>query len=1451
MRKLNLVFLASLLVSVVVLSVATWCLHEYQVKRNASAFLDLAHKAETDGKLAKAVESLNHYLSLIKDDGETYKWYARLLDEMYAEVPRRQELVLNVYQEALRFNPDDTQLKRRCADLAMTPFLNRTNDARTHLTALLDNYPKDSKDPDPGKAEIEELLAECFARESKFEEADGLYEDAIRIDKTRLSSYVKLAELRRKDLRREPEKADKLIDKMVELNPNSGLAYLNRYKYYKQFPPPPKESHPASDLQNALKLAPDDAEVLLAAANNALATKKLDDARMLIQKGFDLHPKNSQFAIALANLELAEKHPDRAEAVLRKAYKTKPETDIAFYLARVLILEGKLEGEGQAEGYIGILRSRGFGDSIVRVLVGLMYMQKGLWNEAISEIEGAQAILKSRYPVINDQLTMMLAECYHRTGREEQRLAALQGISGSAGAAVSEASQLELAQALTKSGGPGELDQALRILQSLADRHPELELEIARLMVGRTLRQPKDQRDWKGVDRQIDKAAKALNSDKPAVAEAFTLLRAQVMEAKGDADKARDYLSAAAAKDPKNLSYVVTLSQIAMRQSDKNGEALSILDEAEKKLGRSRVLQLARLAYWGAKGGLKAKVEVGKIADAIKQAPAAEQPLYLEQLAMTEKQLGELALARQYLTELLAMPPEFLPPEGRLQILATLFDWTLEEGQTAEAKKLIDRIVKLENPNLKEGETVPEKDLKGTYWRFAQAAYLITGEVSKRAQGSKESPPGLEGKTEEIEKARQYAEEITAARPQWWGGPLLQAQIAELNGQRVETIMELQRAVELGYTRPGAVQKLISLLIEENRYDDVDRLIERLRNQTNSSVDLRLPLMVNALRKKDYKRAIPLAQELYENSPRYIDHLNLGRYLMLAEKTQEAGDQFRVAVEKGGGVPDTWVTYVKYLVLTGKLEEARNKVEEARKALPPDRSTLPLAECLWTIGENAQAEAMVEKALKEKRDDPATLQLAATFYLAQGRTAEGMKWLEALSAPAPGATSADLAWANRTKAKALLRTRRKEDLKTAFGLVERNLKDNPSSVPDLQVKAMILAYQPEPEQRLMAIEELEKLDEARDLEADDQFLLAQLYLNEKRDDTKYQDEMLKVLVEHKSTNPQHLANYVAFLISRKKLDKAGRWLGQLNKADKQGALALATQAILLKASNPDAPSPPKLRNLLVSHGQKFPELIGTVAALLANYGFPAEAETAYKEYIARDPKKPERVLALASFLAGQKGRTTEALDLLSRAWQTCPPEQVAMAALSLYDAPSVTEAQRKQVEIWLAEARRKRADLFVLSNKLAAIWIRQGRFDEAEELYRGVLTSNPDSSEALNNLAWLVALRYPDKTDEALEKINRAIKVQGSTASLIDTRAVVLIRAKKLKDAIDALNEATKMDGKNFNVALHLAWALRDDGKKDAAKAAFKKAVDLGWKADRSDPLERSHIDQVRQDLGL
>ena len=148
------------------------------------------------------------------------------------------------------------------------------------------------------------------------------------------------------------------------------------------------------------------------------------------------------------------------------------------------------------------------------------------------------------------------------------------------------------------------------------------------------------------------------------------------------------------------------------------------------------------------------------------------------------------------------------------------------------------------------------------------------------------------------------------------------------------------------------------------------------------------------------------------------------------------------------------------------------------------------------------------------------------------------------------------------------------------------------------------------------------------------------------------------LLDLKVRNPQHLAHFVNYWIGRNQLDQADRWLAELKKAEPQGLPALELEARLLDLRK----RKPELLALLEARGREVPDQIGPVADLLNRYGFAKEAEAAYKAFVARDPKQPERALALAQFLARQD-RVPEAMEILKKAWSTCRPEQVAAAAL--------------------------------------------------------------------------------------------------------------------------------------------------------------------------------------------
>src|SRR5271165_4363021 len=113
MRKLNLVFLLGVVMALLVLGGAAYFVRGRRVQRNASALLDSARKDEEQGEGAKAAEALRQYLSLRPRDGKTWRWYARVLDGVATDTRRRDQVYL-VYKEALRYNPGDPALKRRC-----------------------------------------------------------------------------------------------------------------------------------------------------------------------------------------------------------------------------------------------------------------------------------------------------------------------------------------------------------------------------------------------------------------------------------------------------------------------------------------------------------------------------------------------------------------------------------------------------------------------------------------------------------------------------------------------------------------------------------------------------------------------------------------------------------------------------------------------------------------------------------------------------------------------------------------------------------------------------------------------------------------------------------------------------------------------------------------------------------------------------------------------------------------------------------------------------------------------------------------------------------------------------------------------------------------------------------------------------------------------------------------
>ena len=230
---------------------------------------------------------------------------------------------------------------------------------------------------------------------------------------------------------------------------------------------------------------------------------------------------------------------------------------------------------------------------------------------------------------------------------------------------------------------------------------------------------------------------------------------------------------------------------------------------------------------------------------------------------------------------------------------------------------------------------------------------------------------------------------------------------------------------------------------------------------------------------------------------------------MSSGKVEEAGKEFRQALDLAPSVPETWRSWVEYLARTNQAQAAREAAAAAEQVLYPVGSTLTLAECHWNAGEASKAEALFRAAIKDRPHDAATLRLAGELLprpeLPRPGRAPGRRAVQTGNR----ASQADLAWAKRSQMMLGFADGVKpERVEQALRLVDQDLKSNPNDFDAQRMRAVLLSMQFS--RRKESIQAIESLDRARQLTPRERFLLATLYSAE-GDWPKCRSEMRKVL----------------------------------------------------------------------------------------------------------------------------------------------------------------------------------------------------------------------------------------------------------------------------------------------------------------------------------------------------
>lgn len=1399
MRKINLKFLAGSILALGLLAVGVHFLHAFQVKHNAGAFLRLADQAEADGKRQEAANYLRLYLGYMPQDIDAEARLGLLLDQL-ARSPKARMQALWVLERTLVRDPARENVRRRVVSILMDPYFQRYGDARDHLELLLRAHPEDG--------ELEQQIGQCHLGLGEFRASRSWFENAIRHGPSRVEAYPLLAGLLRdqgtqvkrdkEDIADVTKQADQVMDEMIAANPESYQAYLARARYRKQLGKP-KDF--AADVARAQELAPDQADVLLAMAEVARDEGELDKARGFLRRGCEQHPQNMLTYQALARLEVQAIQREEAVTWLRKGVEACPENPLLLLmdLGDALIQLGRLT---EAEDVLVRLRKEGLLPELLDLFQARILVQKDQWHEATRILERIQMELV-RLPDQSDQANLLLGRCYEQMADPDRAYIAYRRAAFRDPLSVPAC--LGMGSALT-SMGTGKLDEAINTYGRITTRLPAAHLQVARLLLVKNLRLPADLRRWKEVDRALDDADRLVPRPPEVV-----VLRAEALAARDQTERGLDLLVAARDKEPKQVELWIALASFTGRL-EKPEAALLVLDEAQQQLGDRVELRLARAPYWAARRNDEAVAALANLGDGLDKFSSEEQRRLLQGLASAYLQAGKPEEAGRLWQELARRQP------NDLGIKLNLFDLALRAGNEEVLKTLPTEMQRIEGD-------------EGTFWRYSKARYWMW----LAQKGDKSS----------LERARLYLTDVVARRPTWARAVLVQAEVEDLLGNAEAAIPAYQQAVNLGERNPLAIGRLAQLLFARQRYAEAEQVAQKLSEQAVSGDLQRMLSAISLQTQEGYPRALELAQKAAANSKDFRDYLWLGQVLAAKpERQAEAEAALRRAVELADQNPDPQVTLVQFLVRTSQKEKAEAAVKEAEQKLTRDKFPLALARCYEVIGNRDQAKELYQAAAKTNPQDPLALRAIAGFYVRTGQlkeAADNLHLLIDLGDKAPQ----DVSWARRSLAIVLTVQGNYQQTRQALAILggEDAIADGPSSsesIEDQRARAIVLATQNSRAQRLKAIRILENLVANQAATAADKFLLAQLH-EAVANWTRSREQMLKLLTSRDGENPAYISNYIRSLLRHNELDEAQLWLTRLEKLEQPTAnmslqtLTLKTQ--LLKAQGKVA----EAVSLVNAYAKGRDAQAGTLAALLEQIGQTTAAEEMYRKYVGQ-AKRPENAFALVQFL-GRQNRLAEAIDLCEKAWPTSPPETAASASVALIYSAKAEDKDYQRVARLLEGALEKKPDSTVLLEQLAAVRNLQGRYDEAEDLYRKAVDRDGQNSIAMNNLAWLLAFRK-DKAGEALELIRKALEVTGPDAGTLDTRAMVYLSlgqpAQAVKDLEDVVTESP-----SATYYFHLAQAHWKAKNLKEAGEAWAKAKTAGIKDSNLHPLERAAYQQL------
>jgi tetratricopeptide (TPR) repeat protein len=660
--------------------------------------------------------------------------------------------------------------------------------------------------------------------------------------------------------------------------------------------------------------------------------------------------------------------------------------------------------------------------------------------------------------------------------------------------------------------------------------------------------------------------------------------------------------------------------------------------------------------------------------------------------------------------------------------------------------------------------------------------------------------------------------EANHLNPSDTGSQLKLAELLSLSGREDLVQAARNRLEALRKTKPNDPEVATSLAEAEmllGESEEADHLLEETLQKFPTELQATIRLAWLRLKQKDVSGAEALFQQAVAAAPRSSDAFTaLGRFYVLIRELDKAEPQFRRALEldpanpramlslgaiqiAGNRLTEADATYQRlaslgiarykpihavFLYQTGKREAAVAEFEKLAKADPSDRDArLRLFSADIALGRYAQAEAVVNDALKKNPNDTGALLLRSEWELQR-----------------------------RQPAKA------KDDL-------QQVLRFKPDSAVAHFRLARAAAMQG------MASSQEQELNEA--LRVDPKFLPARLALAEKYEAENHPNLALRVIDEA----PAGQAKTPALLVER-------NWA--LFALGKYQDLKQSIAEFPPSASSPDVLLQTALVKLVQGDNAgarasaeeilaKDPENTRAAYAIVQSYFEEKRLPVGLKrleELAAASPKSPDmqHVLGLWRVRAGDLDGAAKAFEAAKAADPKFLPSLVAFAEVDVR-RDRLDSAQHRLDEILKVDPKNIPALML-----MAGIEERRNNMDAAVARYRTILSVDNANLVAMNNLASDLAVDHPD---EALVHAEKAAQIAPKNPMVQDTLGHVYYSKGLYSRALDYLKSANALHP-SPQFEFHIGMCYAKLGDRETGRTMVRQALakdpnliktEVGW----------------------